>query len=101
MHSKLISTVVASLALGGSLAGCLDDPMVDVFSQEEFDIIKQFGPLGQVPTDPTNRYADDANAAAFGQRLFFEKSYSHALTIAEQPLAERCGVGVVGEAVGR
>jgi cytochrome c peroxidase len=70
----------------------MDDKMVDEFTDEEFDIIKQFGPLGAVPADPTNRYADDANVAAFGQRLFFEKCYANKLTIADPVL------GVVGDA---
>src|SRR4051812_12271979 len=73
-------------------AGCLPGKdMVDVFTAEEFDQIRQFGPLGDVPANPTNRYANDPAAAAFGQRLFFEKSYSHALTIADPVL------GAVGD----
>ncbi|HEY0480063.1 MAG TPA: cytochrome c peroxidase [Kofleriaceae bacterium] len=69
----------------------MSDTMVDVFTQEEFDQIQKFGPLGDLPASPTNRYADNAAAAAFGQRLFFEKSYSHALTIADP------AIGVVGD----
>jgi cytochrome c peroxidase len=65
--------------------------MVDVFTEEEFEHIQQFGPLGDVPADPSNRYADDPAAAAFGQRLFFETSHAHALTIADPTL------GAVGE----
>jgi cytochrome c peroxidase len=87
MRSNLSSIVVATVML----AGCMDDKMVDVFTQEEFDQIKQFGPLGAVPPDPTNRYADDPAAATFGQRLFFEKGYAHALTINDPAL------GVVGD----
>lgn len=74
-----------------ALAGCMTDKMVDVFTEEEFDQIKQFGPLGELPQISTNRYANDEAAATFGQRLFFEKSYSHALTIADPAL------GVVGD----
>jgi cytochrome c peroxidase len=87
MYSNLSSIVVAALAL----AGCMGDKRVDVFTDEEFEQIQQFGPLGDVPPNPTNRYADDQAAATFGQRLFFEKSYSHALTIADPAL------GVVGD----
>ena len=32
--------------------------------------------LGPVPADPTNRVADDAEAAAFGERLFFDTRLS-------------------------
>lgn len=67
-------------------AGCVGDKMVDVFTQEEFDRIQTLGPLGPVPPDPTNRYADDRAAAALGQRLFFEKSYAHALTVSDPAL---------------
>jgi cytochrome c peroxidase len=76
---------------GGCLGG---KAMVDVFTEEEFDVIRQFGPLGDVPPVPTNRYADNAAAATFGQRLFFEKSYSHALTIADPVLGP---VGATGK----
>src|SRR6185295_3722381 len=88
MRTNYISMVVTAAAL----AGCMDDKMVDVFTEEEFDIIKQFGPLGPVPADPTNKYADDLNVAAFGQKLFFEKCYANKLTIADPAL------GVVGDA---
>ncbi|HEU4729249.1 MAG TPA: cytochrome c peroxidase [Kofleriaceae bacterium] len=72
--------------------GCVPGKdMVDEFTAEEFDQIRELGPLPDVPPDPTNRYADDPAAAAFGQRLFFEKSYSHALTIADPVL------GAVGD----
>jgi cytochrome c peroxidase len=33
-------------------------------------------PLGKPPPDPTNRFADDPEAARFGQHLFFEKRFS-------------------------
>lgn len=69
----------------------MGENMIDVFTEEEFDEIQKLGPLGTVPPDPTNRYADDPAAAAFGQRLFFEKSYAHALTIADPSL------GAVGD----
>lgn len=69
----------------------MGDAMVDVFTDEEFQLIEQFGPLGELPAAPTNRYADDPTAATFGQRLFFEKSYAHALTIADPAL------GAVGD----
>jgi cytochrome c peroxidase len=82
MRSNLSSIVVAAV----TLAGCMADKMVDVFTEEEFEQIRQFSPLGDVAPDPTNRYADDPAAAAFGQRLFFEKGYAHKLTIADPAL---------------
>lgn len=77
---------LSSIVVIATAAGCMSEDMVDVFSEEEFAQIKKLGPLGQVPADPTNRYADDPTVAAFGQRLFFEKGYSHALTIADPAL---------------
>lgn len=72
--------------------GCVPGKhMVDVFTEEDFALIEQFGPLGEVPADPTNRYADDPAAAAFGQRLFFEKSYAAKLTISDS------GLGAIGD----
>ena len=68
--------------------------MVDAFTEEEFDIIKTLGPLGPVPANPTNKYADDVNVAALGQKLFFEKSYANALTIADPVLGP---VGAIGK----
>jgi cytochrome c peroxidase len=76
--------------------GCLPDKgMVDVFSEEEFDLIRQFELVDPVASDPTNRYADDPAAAAFGQRLFFEKSYAHALTISDPTLGNTGDKGKV------
>ena len=72
--------------------GCMPGKdMVDEFTAEEFEQIRQFGPLGDLAPVPTNRYADDGAAATFGQRLFFEKSYAHALTLADS------GLGAVGD----
>ena len=90
MMGSMMSLMACAVA-GAAATGCMRDSMVDVFTSEDFDIIKQFGPLGNVPANPTNRYANDAAVATFGQRLFFEKSYSHALTIADPAL------GAVGD----
>jgi cytochrome c peroxidase len=95
MFRKLGSRMLARLgilALPITVIGCIPGKgMVDVFTEEEFDQIRQFGPLGELPASPTNRYADTVEVAAFGQRLFFEKSYAHALTIADPML------GAVGD----
>ncbi len=59
------------------------------FSEAEWALILGFGPLGAVPADSTNAYADDAAAAALGQKFFFEKDFAG-------PLAD-LGVGVVND----
>jgi len=38
-------------------------------------------PLPAVPADPTNKYADDAAAAALGQKFFFDEKFSGAMTV--------------------
>jgi len=52
-------------------------------------------PLPAVPADPTNAVADSAAAAALGQMLFFDKSYSGALAVAGT--VANGGLGAVGE----
>lgn len=85
--------VLGICALGASsLPACGSDgdsskasapEMVDVFTRAEWTQIEQFGPLDAVPADSTNKYADNAAAATFGQKLFFEKGYAGALTIGD------------------
>lgn len=90
MRANLSSVLCSAVAL----AGCMSDKMVDAFTEEEFDVIRSLGPLGDVPADSTNRYANDAASAVFGQRLFFEKSYSHGLAVADPVLGK---VGDTGQ----
>ena len=54
------------------------------------DRLKALSPLPALPADPTNSYAENANAAALGQALFFDKRYSGALTVASD-------LGIVGD----
>jgi cytochrome c peroxidase len=49
------------------------------FTDEEWALIVELGPLGAVPADSTNAYADNAAAAALGQKFFFEKDFAGAL----------------------
>src|SRR5215475_4989001 len=90
MRTNLSSVVCSAVAL----TGCMSDKMVDTFTDEEFAVVRTLGPLGDVPADSTNRYANDAASAVFGQRLFFEKSYSHALAVADPVLG---AVGATGQ----
>ena len=84
------------LLLIGAVSGCgAQEVLIDVFTPAEFDLIKRLGPLTDPPADPTNRYADNAAAAAFGQRLFFEKSYSQAIVVGDD--GSNGGLGAVGE----
>lgn len=74
--------LLAGLA-GAQLASCGDsseDQTAVEFSDSERDILDTLSPLPGVPDDPTNAYADNPDAAALGQKLFFETRYSGALS---------------------
>ena len=73
-----------------SLAACIDEELVDgTFTQAEWARVKTFSPLPSPPPSPTNHFADDDRAAAFGQRMFFEKRFSGPISVV--------GPGVPGE----
>ncbi len=68
---------------------------IDGFSASEWAVIDTLSPLPDVPPDPTNRYADDPAAAAFGQSLFFERRYSGPIVTGDD--GTNGGLGAVGE----
>jgi cytochrome c peroxidase len=70
-------------------------PGPDDFTAEELAILGTLTPLGAVPADPTNAFADDPKAATLGQMLFFDKSYSGALVVGDT--GTNGGLGAVGE----
>ena len=86
-------TTRALLFVSVSLAACSlpGEGRVDVFTEEEFEIISQFGPLPEPRVNTTNRYADSEAAAAFAQRLFFEKGYANRIIVSDGTL------GVIGD----
>jgi cytochrome c peroxidase len=57
--------------------------------------IHLLSPLPAVPADTTNAFADNALAAALGQKLFYDKSYSGALAVGDD--GTNGGLGMVGE----
>jgi cytochrome c peroxidase len=67
----------------------------DGFTDAEITEMKKLSPLPAVPSDPTNQYADDAAAAALGQMLFFDRSYSGALTVGDD--GSNGGLGAAGD----
>jgi cytochrome c peroxidase len=69
-------------------------PGVD-WTAEELARAKTFSPLPAVPPDPTNAFADNAAAAVLGQRLYFDSSYSGALTVGSD--GSNGGLGAAGE----
>lgn len=78
---------------------CADDPAAtggfDGFTAAEWKKVLTHSPLPALPADPSNRHADDARAAAFGQQLFFEKGYSGPLVVGDD--GKNGGLGQAGE----
>jgi cytochrome c peroxidase len=67
----------------------------DGLTKAQCDAMHTLSPLPAVPADPTNAVADNAAAAALGQMLFFDKSYSGALVVADN--GTNGGLGAVGD----
>lgn len=53
----------------------LEDP-TGFFTRAELVELEEFGPLGEVPVEPTNRVSDDPTAAHFGRFLFYDERLS-------------------------
>jgi cytochrome c peroxidase len=85
--------------VGLALVACSEaDESAADFTAAEWEKVLTLGPLAAVPPDPTNRWADDAAAAAFGQRIFFEKRYAGAIVAGDD--GTNGGLGAAG-ATGR
>src|SRR5688572_25116169 len=84
---------LAVLGAGCLLAAC--EPSEEEFTAQEMEKIRKHGALGEVPADPTNRYADDPKAAELGQMFFFEKAYAGPLLVGND--GTNGGLGNVGE----
>ena len=67
----------------------------DPLTGPERAAIHLLSPLPAVPADTTNAFANSAQAAALGQRLFFDKSYTGALAVGDD--GTNGGLGMVGE----
>jgi cytochrome c peroxidase len=92
---RSFSRIALSLSL---LLGCeseADDPHGATFSDAELDIIQGLSPVPELPANPTNAFADNPAAAALGQRLFFETSYSGAIVVEDD--GANGGLGALGE----
>src|SRR5262245_37123741 len=73
----------------------IDAPDPNALTPDEMAQVAQLSPLPAVPADPTNAYADNAKAAALGQMLFFDKSYSGALAVGDD--GTNGGLGMMGD----
>lgn len=79
---------VAATDNDGGWPGMTSPP--HVFTDAERELYATLSPLPDVPPDSTNRFADDVDAAALGQKLFFDPRYSG-------PLAQPSDLGAVGD----
>lgn len=66
-----LALVVCLSAIGPARAGDRQ-----LYTRRELAAIFQLSPLGPVPADPTDRVADSAQAARFGQFLYFDPGFS-------------------------
>ena len=70
----LAVAIVLSIATCTVHASTKDNPAL--YTADELSAIYRHSPLGRLPPDPTNRVAEDPNAAALGQFLFFDSRFS-------------------------
>jgi cytochrome c peroxidase len=91
-------SLAASLAfVCASLSGCVDEAeLVDgLYTEAEWARISELSPLPAPPEDPSNKFADDPDAAVLGQMFYFEKSITAALVVGDD--GSNGGFGEVGE----
>jgi len=98
-RAELVCGVVFVAALAGAaVAACSDsspETAVDPTGDSNGIAARTLSPLRAVPPDPTNAVADNALAATFGQMLFFDKSFSGPLAVADNGM--NGGLGAKGE----
>lgn len=73
-----ISVSMAGASITYSIAAQGRDRVADQWTTEERETIRSLGlsSLSPLPRDPSNKFADDARAAAFGEQLFFDTRLS-------------------------
>ncbi len=94
MNRRIPLHALAALGAGCLLAAC-SEGSAEEYTSEEWEKIRKHSPLGEVPADPTNKYADDPGAAQLGQMFFFEKAYAGPLLVGDD--GTNGGLGQVGE----
>lgn len=90
LHTSRRARRVPRAALGALLCaaalGCEASPFgggEDGFSAEAWQRVLELEPLGvELAASPFNEYADDADAARLGQKLFFDKDFASAVRVA-------------------
>jgi cytochrome c peroxidase len=71
---SLAVAIVLSIATCTVHSATKEDPAL--YTADELSAIYGHSPLGRLPADPTNRVAENPNAAALGQFLFFDSRFS-------------------------
>lgn len=74
MAGGLLNKLIATAALAAVLSGCSDAGFSD--TEKRTIASMSLSALAPMPEDPTNRFADDAGAAALGATLFFDTGMS-------------------------
>jgi len=91
MRTALLGALCLTACSGGTVAP------PDGFTETEWATIKGMSPLPAVPADPTNKYADNEAAAAFGRKFFWEKRYSGPISTATAGDGTNGELGLAGE----
>lgn len=94
LHIDLIIRLIALWIIANCalfLVGCSGEPEMaaasetkdDIFTAREWSVIQRLSPLpGMPPPNPTNRVADNPEAAQLGQMFFFDPRFSRDGTVA-------------------
>jgi cytochrome c peroxidase len=79
-----------------AVAACENEQLVDEhFSQAQWAAIQTLSPLPAIPGDPTDAVADQADAAALGQMLFFDPRAAGPLAVGVAA-GQYNGIGALG-----
>ncbi len=78
MNKRTYWIVAAPLIAVAAVAWHLWTPAPRAWSEDEIAILQTLwiGNLPELPSDPSNAYADDDRAASFGHELFFSTALS-------------------------
>lgn len=88
-----MSRVLVALVVLTFVSACGGPP--DGFTDQEWQTVQTLSPLPALPADPTNKYADNLQAAQLGHKLFFDPGYSGAIVVADDGM--NGGLGAAGE----
>jgi len=72
----MAATVALSWSAGALSVSSIPRDDRGLYTPDELAAIYSHSPLGPLPSDPTNRVADDTRAATLGQSLFFDGRFS-------------------------